>query len=73
MAFVNTDGIVVGHVGGEFKTFEDFLEMKCEESGGFEGVLDDDMSDAFESWLETVDPAQMIEWGNEAVKIKSGV
>lgn len=51
------------------KTFDDYLNDKCEEEGGFEGVLDDDMEDAFERWLGDVDPAMLIQWGNEAVEL----
>jgi len=46
-------------------TFDEYLNEKCAEKGGFDGVLDDDYEDAFESWLETVDPAFLIQWGNE--------
>jgi len=70
MAFMK-DGIIVGNVGGTFKTFDDYLELKCEQEGGFEGVLDDDMEDAFDRWLQDVDPGMLIQWGNEAVALLS--
>jgi len=51
----------------KLKTFEDFLKEKCEEKGGFDGVLDDNYPEAFDRWLEGIDGSQLIEWGNTAV------
>lgn len=71
MATSSTSGTI--KTGSGFNTnsmrrlpdFEDFLEEKCEASGGFEGVLDDDYPDAFEHWLEYIEVPMVIQYGNE--------
>lgn len=45
-------------------SFTDFLKDKCEDKGGYEGILDDDYEEAFERWLDNVDPGQIVEWGD---------
>jgi hypothetical protein len=54
------------------KTFEKYLEEDCWEP---EGVLDDDMPDAFEAWLEGLDTQEVMdyaeEWGKELQKNKN--
>ena len=49
----------------KYETFDEFLSRKCEEGGGFEGVLDDDYPDAFEKWLETKEGDWLVQYGNE--------
>lgn len=46
-------------------SFTEFLREKCESSGGYEGAVDDDYEERFEHWLEYVDVAQVIEWGDQ--------
>lgn len=46
-------------------TFTDFLKDKCEAHGGYEGKVDDDYEDAFERWLEDVDGAMLVQYGDE--------
>ena len=45
--------------------FTSFLEKKCFEENP--QVLDDDMSDFFDSWLEGLDAQELIDYGNEAI------
>lgn len=51
------------------ENFEDYLQTRCTEEGGYEGVLDDDYEDAFDAWLETKDVNDIIDYGNQAIKI----
>ncbi len=44
------------------KTFEKYLEEDIWEA---EGVLDDDMPDAFESWLEELDTQEVIDYADQ--------
>lgn len=46
-------------------TFTDFLKDRCEAQGGYEGKTDDEYEEAFESWLEFIDPALLIEYGDQ--------
>lgn len=44
------------------QTFEKYLEENVWEA---EGILDDDMPDAFEAWLVEMDVAQVMEYAEE--------
>lgn len=45
--------------------FERFLEEKCFKENP--QVLDDDMSDFYDSWLASLDMDKLIDYGNEAM------
>lgn len=47
--------------------FEEYLKLKCEEEGGFDGVLDDDQEDAYIRWWESKDTVDIMEYAKEAL------
>ena len=53
----------------KIKSFEQYLMDSCWEA---EGILDDDMPDAFDAWLGDIDTNEIIsfadEWGNTLLK-----
>lgn len=53
----------------KYKSFEEFLEEMCEDEGGYEGVLDDDYSDAFDRWLDGKDVGDMLVYGETLVDL----
>lgn len=50
-------------------TFEDYLQTRCTEEGGYEGVLDDDYEVAFERWLENKGVDDIIQYADEAIAL----
>ncbi len=55
------------------ETFEDYLQDQCTKEGGYDGVLDDDYEVAFDTWLETKDVNDLIDYADQAIQlIKEG-
>lgn len=48
------------------QTFEDFL-MEYHAENEAEGVLDDDLPDAYEGWVTNLEPDEIIELANKAI------
>jgi len=50
--------------------FEDFLKDKHAEN--YTGT-DDDMSDSFDEWITSLDPEEIIGYGNQALNMVLGI
>ena len=48
------------------QTFEDFL-MEYHAEHEADGVLDDDLPDAYEAWLSCLDPQELIDLADRAI------
>lgn len=47
--------------------FEDYLKERFAEE--WPGIIDDELNDQFDNWLETKDINDMIEYGNKAMEL----